>query len=434
MSKTFLPDSKSMRFLAGMTEAAIEASRVRPGDKVEAGLPANSLDYTLIRPGGRACYPAVWTQDYALTLATGFVTPEEMWNHLRLIAEAQNGSKERKLKSGAIIPPFAVPDHVLFNGKAVYFPGTYSSGSDQGGEPWGIVPPTNNQYDFVLIAFWLWQATGQTDFLRRHVGGISVIERLRKAFMVPHIEKETGMVYTDAKRRAVGFIFCDSIYMTGHLLFASLLRWRTAHHLAQLEEALGNSRKALLWRAAVALIPRNLASTFDDPERIGGWLMAATGIGRQPDVWGTIYALYLGLLDRKTAQAARREIVKALEEGTICHEGAVRHVPTNRDASLTSAWERTPTPYNTYQNGAYWHTPTGWLIAVLSKESPKWAMRIFKSMIAHLKREDFRKGGTYSAPWECFGKESTAQNNPVFLGSVVLPYGVLKKLAKSRKK
>ncbi len=423
-----------MRFLAGLTEATIEASRVRPGEQVDSAFPANSLGYTLIRPGGRTCYPAMWTQDFAVTLATGFVTPEEMWNHLRLVAAGQSGPKERKLKSGAIVPPFAVPDHVLFNGKAVYYPGTYSSGSDQGGEPWGIVPPSNNPYDFILIAYRLWQATSRTDFLRNKVRDISVIERLRKAFLFPRIDKATGLVYTDAKRRAVGFIFCDSIYMTGRLLFASLLRWRAAHHLAQLEEAMGNSRQARTWRSAVASIPRHLQPTFGDPKRIGGWLMAATEIGRQPDVWGTIYALYIGILDKKTAQAACLEIVKALEEGTIGYKGAIRHVPTNRDASPTSAWERTHVSNNTYQNGAYWHVPTGWLMAALMKESPHWARRIFKEMIAHLKREDFRKGTAYCAPWECFGKNGFAQNNPVFLGSVALPYGVLKEIAMPAKK
>jgi len=423
-----------MNFLAGLTEATVEASRVRPGERVESGYPANSLDNVLIRPGGRACYPAVWTQDFAVALATGLITREEMWNHLRLVAEAQNGPKERKLKSGAIVPPFAVPDHVLFNGKAVYYPGTYSSGSDQGGEPWGIVPPTSNQYDFTLIAYRLWQATKRTDFLRRKIHGISVIERLRKAFRVPRIDPATGLVSTDARRRAVGFLFYDSIYMTGHLFFASILRWRTARHLAQLEEALGYSRQACVWREAVASIPRNIQRTFGDPLRMGGWLMAATEVGRQPDVWGTIYALHLGILDRKTAVAARREIVKALEEGTIAYKGAVRHVPTNHDASPTTAWERTPSGHNTYQNGAYWHTPTGWLISVLSKESPRWARRVFKEMIAHLRQEDFRKGTEYCAPWECFGKDGLAQNNPVFLGSVAVPYGVLKTLAKPAKK
>ena len=426
MNKPTILDPASMRFFAGFTEASIEAARVRPGECVSRELPANTSGCTLIRPGGRACYPAVWTQDFAITLKTGFVTPREMADHLELIARAQNGARERRLKSGAVIPPFAIPDHVLFDGKAVFYPGTYSSGQDQGGERWGIVPPTNNHYDFILIAYRLWKAIGKASFLRKKVNGLALIERLRLAFGVPRIDEANGLVFTDEKRRAVGFIFCDSIYMTGHLLFASLLRWRAGQQLAELEAALGNSRRAEGWRESVATIPIHLSKTFDDPSRIGGWLMAATEIGRQPDVWGTIYALYLGLLKGKRAAAARAEILKALEEGTICHQGALRHVPTNHNASPNSAWERTHTPHNNYQNGAYWHTPAGWLIAVLTKESPAWARRIFKEMIGHFQAEDFRKGEDFHAPWECLGKDGKFRNNPLFIGSVAVPYGVLK--------
>ncbi len=428
MKKSNILDPASMRFFAGFTEASIEAARVRPGERVNRKLPANTSGCTLIRPGGRACYPAVWTQDFAITLETGFVSPEEMADHLGLIARAQNGAKERRLKSGAIIPPFAIPDHVLFNGKAVFYPGTYSSGQDQGGERWGIVPPTCNHYDFIMIAYRLWRATKSAGFLRKKVDGITLIERLRLAFQVPQADEASGLVFTDEKRRAVGFIFCDSIYMTGHLLFASLLRWRAGRQLAELEAALGNSRRAEALREAVATIPNHLAATFDEPARIGGWLMAATGIGRQPDVWGTIYALYLGLLKGKRAAAARAEILKALEEGTICYQGALRHVPTNHDASPNSAWERTHTPHNNYQNGAYWHTPTGWLIAVLAKEASAWARRVFKEMIGHFQEEDFRKGDAFHAPWECLGKNGLFRKNPLFLGSVAVPYGVLKQI------
>lgn len=419
-----------MAFLAGLTEASIEAARVYPGERAggEAEAPGNSLGRVLIRPGGRACYPAVWTQDFSMTLATGFVTPKEALDHLRLIARTQNGPAERRLASGAVVPPFAVPDHILFNGEPVYFPGTYSSGGDQGGEPWGLRPPVNNHFDFILIAHHVWSESGGGAFLCESVGGMPLIERLRAAFRAPEIDGATGLVRTAAERRAVGFIFCDSIYMTGHLLFASMLRWRAARQLADLERALGHEAEARALEAEAARMPPHFPRVFGDPERIGGWLAAATEVGRQPDVWGTIFALYSGILSGEPARAAMETVVRALEEGTILHEGAVRHVPADADASPASAWERTPTARNRYQNGAYWHTPTGWLIAVLAGPHPQWAARIFDAMIGHLRREDFRRGDGFGAPWECFGPEPEAAQNPVFLAAVALPYGVLRKL------
>lgn len=421
-----LLDSTSLTFLADLTRDCIEASRVRPGESVDAERPANSCGCTLVRPGGRACYPAVWVQDYALTLATGFVSVGEMRDHLLLVCRTQNGAQERRLERDAVIPPYAIPDHILFDGQAIFYPGTYASGIKQGGEPWGLLPPVNNHYDFVLMAHHLWLATRDVAFLREEVAGLAVIERLRRAFLAPQADGRTGLVHTRTANRAVGFIFCDSIYMTGSLLFASLLRWRAGQQLAELEDALGERARAVAWRATVASIPDQLETTFGEPGRIGGWLMAATGVGRQPDVWGTIYALHLGLLSGAAAVAARDQLVASLDAGSIAYEGALRHVPSDHDASPTSAWERTPTPLNTYQNGAYWHTPTGWAVSVLADYAPVWSKRLFDDMIGHLRREDFRKGPLYNAPWECIGREAKAYSNPLFLGSITVPYGVLR--------
>jgi hypothetical protein len=55
------------------------------------------------------------------------------------------------------------------------------------------------------------------------------------------------------------------------------------------------------------------------------------------------------------------------------------------DFSATSAWERSGSALNTYQNGAYWHTASGWLIEQLWKEDRKLALDVFSEMIAHLR-------------------------------------------------
>src|SRR5207248_4615278 len=83
-------DRDSMKFLKELTEAVVEASRVRPGESVGAS-PTNSTGCTLIRPGGRDCYPAFWIRDFAMSLDIGFVSYEEMLHALRLIAKTQNG-------------------------------------------------------------------------------------------------------------------------------------------------------------------------------------------------------------------------------------------------------------------------------------------------------------------------------------------------------
>jgi len=417
---------ENLEFLEGMAKDAVEAARVKPGERV-GDKPANSLGFVLLRPGGRDCYPAIWTQDFCMALESGFISAEEALNHFRLVASVQNGSEPRLLKSGAEIPPHAIPDHILFDGSPVFFPGTYSPGEDQGGEPWGLRPPVNSHYDFIAIAHYLWRSTGDCSFLDEEIKGKTAMERLELAFSVPDACEESGLVSIDASRRAVGFIFCDAIYMTGKHLFASLLRRRAALQLLEMATIVGwNDALCEKLGAVAKSIAKSIPGAFSEKERFGGWLLAATGVGRQPDVWGTIRAIYDDVLPQPRKEAAMQEILKAIAEGTILYKGAMRHVPTNCDASPDSAWERTNIKRNRYQNGAYWHTPTGWLVAILAQRNRELAERIFDEMCESLREGDFRKGPSFDAPLECLGPEPKASNNPLFLASVTTPYGVLK--------
>jgi hypothetical protein len=119
-------------------------------------------------------------------------------------------------------------------------------------------------------------------------------------------------------------------------------------------------------------------------------------------------------------------VAGAIHAGTITLEGAVRHIPTDADASASSAWDRVALgSVNTYQNGAYWHTPTGWLLSAIEKYEPVLARKLFEQFIAHLREQDFRRGPEFGAPWECFGRNGAARQNPVYMASVALPLGIL---------
>jgi hypothetical protein len=411
-------DTDDIKFLRELTRDVVQASRVKPGQSI-AGSPPNTMGHTLIRPGGRDCYPAMWVRDFSMSLDSGFITVEEAKQHLRLIASRQNGPRARKLKSGATIPPWAIPDHINFDGGAVFFPGTYSAGEDQGGEPFGLLPPADDHYEFIHIAHWIWQRTNDATFLDDVVDGLSLRDRLIRAFDVPRTDDATGgMVTTSATDRAVGFGFCDAIYLTGAILFASLLRYRAARELARLTAAKGDERNVFAMTAVT--LASHVARVFADPAG-SGWLLAATEIGRQPDVWGTLFALHLGVLAPEEARAARGAVIDAVRDGTITLEGAVRHVPA------TTNWEKVApgVAVGTYQNGAYWHTPTGWLIAALKKHQPVLARNVFVDYITHLRAQDFRKGPGFGAPWECFGPDGKARQNAVYMTSVALPLAVI---------
>jgi hypothetical protein len=412
---------EAIEFLRGMTRDVVQSARVAPGER-RGTSPTNSVGFTLICPGGH--YPAYWIRDFAMALESGFVTPEEMLNHLRLTARAQNGPAPRRLANGLIVPPFAIPDHINFDGGAVFYPGTMSSGDDQGNGAFGILPPVDDHYEFVHIAYRYYTATGSAHFLNERIGAMRLFDRLLAAFHAPRVDSDTGLVETGNADRAVGFGFYDTVQMTGKLLFPSVLRHRAAGQLAELSAALGDTESVASFRRIQDMIAANLGPTFADAPGLDGWLRASTGACAQADVWGTLFALHRRVLPESFAAAAERAVLRAANDGTITYLAAVRHVPTNLDFSKESAWERTAgVGVNTYQNGAFWHTPTGWLITTVARSDQALALDLFDRFLRHLREQDYRLGAGRQAPWECIGPTGYAQNG-VYMTSVALPLAV----------
>jgi len=411
-------------FLEATARAVLATCSVEPGAACgrsasgpdSCGSGVNTLGFRAITPGG---YPAVWIQDFTMNFSSGLLERAVGQNHLRLILQKQNGEEPKELGRGVIVPPHAIADHINLNGEPVFFPGTYDPCAHQDGA-WGFRPPTNNYYDVIWLAHLLAASGNARALLNEPVNGRTVYERLQLAFGVPETDSATQLVHTSEERRAVGFIFCDSIVMTGHLLMASLLRHRAVGHMAFFAKALGRDREAKAFTALAGRIARNILPVFGGDAGSGGWLKAATGISGQPDVWGSIYAIYRGIIKGDGKKRLLRTIVGALEqEGEIEFHGALRHVPVSLSASPASAWERTATPGNRYQNGAYWHTPVGWLLTTLQDDDVGHACVIRDRWLQHLKGEQGRV-------WECIGWGGEANQNPGFAPSITLPLGVLR--------
>ena len=76
---------------------------------------------------------------------------------------------------------------------------------------------------------------------------------------------------------------------------------------------------------------------------------------------------------------------------TIEYQGAVRHVPSDRYFSAEKCWESAVSAVNTYQSGAFWHTPTGWLVEALQETDPDLARQVARRFMRHLREGDFRR-------------------------------------------
>lgn len=233
-----------IEFLRDLTADVIKDSSVAPGSNGGGRWPlTNNCGFALITPG-KDTYTAFWIRDFSMAADSGLISDPGLLRHLMLICRSQNGNTEVQLAHGLHLPPWAIPDHINYNGRPSFFPGTYSSGNDQGDGTFGRRPPVDDHYEFIHIGYEYWCRTHTREFLFTPVNGVVVFQRFLNAFGSPEVEQGTGLVVTSEADRAVGFGFCDAEVHTGRLLFASLLRYRAAGELAELARVLGKKELA----------------------------------------------------------------------------------------------------------------------------------------------------------------------------------------------
>jgi hypothetical protein len=412
-----------LAFLTDMAKATLESSRVAPGAMV-GKIGPNTSGGTLIRPGGREDYPAFWIRDYAMSVECGIIPAEEQLHALRYTA-AHQVDKETSLPTGSVLPVGSIADHISFGGVPIFFPGILEDSEKQGGPQWGILPSLDDHFYFVRMAALYFKAAGSAEFLKEDINGKPLIDRLEAAYAMPPNDPGTGVVRVEEKNRGVNFGFFDCVTHTGDLFFASVLKYRAATDLAVLFDALGRAEQAKTYRDNAARLRDTLPKRFPADR---GILRASTGLSAQPDVWGTAFAVYVGALPPDVEKAACEGLATALKNGTIAWKGGIRHVPTDADFSKKGAWEKALAGKNTYQNGAYWDTPTGWVCFAVAKADPGAAKALAKDLVDELREGDFRKGEEFGSPWECFHPDKNHRQNPIYLASVTAPLDAFQRM------
>jgi len=414
-------EANDLVFLEQMVKDVMEASRIYPGQKISKDFGPNQTNGVLIRPGGRTSYPAFWIRDYAMSIETGYVSEKEQKHMLDLTASTQSDSLIRT-KWGTSIPKGSIADHIrIDDGKPIYFPGTYSF-ENQGDKKWGMQPPFCDQFFFIQMAYLYVKSFSKTTELSKKINGVKLINRLEQAYQMPPSHPQSKLVHVDDSNRGVDFGFRDAIYITGKLCYASLLKYQAANQMAYLFTKMGNKSKAYAYQQEAKLLNRSIISTFIDAR---GMLRASTGTSGQADVWATSLAINLGVLTGKSRLKAAQYLRDAYVKGELSQKGNIRHVVQSDDFSAISAWEKSVVPINTYQNGAYWGTPVGWVCQAIAYIDLPSAQKLAKEFIQELREGDFRKGDSFGSPWECFNDKLT--QNPVYLTSVAVPLIIFKK-------
>jgi hypothetical protein len=208
----------------------------------------------------------------------------------------------------------------------------------------------------------------------------------------------------------------------------SLLRWQAARELAELFSTSGKATEADFFRKQAAAIRLAIPTAFarEIPTTNGSngakevLLLSTTELGRKDDVWASAYAVWLGVLPPQLEKSVAQHLLSLYEAGGTVVQGQVRHLPPRGE--FGGYWEQALCERDTYQNGGFWATPTGWLIVALRKVSPAASDKVLSEYTEHLKRNRDR-----GAPWEWIQPAKNLRLNALYGSSVGLVVNCLSK-------
>ncbi|HBQ63589.1 MAG TPA: hypothetical protein DD727_01400 [Clostridiales bacterium] len=381
---------------------------------------------TLRVPSGDMKYHSFWVRDASMMASSGLIPPEEIRGWLRLIASAQNGMKNRILENGLQIPSWSIPDHINFDGKPVFYPGTYESGADQGAGHFGYYPPHDDAYYFIELAYQYLIQSGDQTIFQEQTDGVTLLERLEKACISCNIDPDSQLCCSKMPNYTVDWGFCDQIVKSGYLLFPSLLRRQAALQFAYIFTQLGDVVRTSYYLELAGKIKSGILQNLTEGN---GWFLSSTEICRQKDVWGTAFAVWTGLLEGDLLQRSLQVLAEAFKAGRAVAHGYVRQILEGEEAAAgKTAWEKTECPFNTYQNGGYWTTPSGWYIYALYQHDPELA----RLMIQQLKDHSCVHAAD-GAPYEWMSRDGSVVSGRMYGASATLPFVAVKRIAQEEK-
>jgi hypothetical protein len=272
----------------------------------------------------------------------------------------------------------------------------------------GRNPVADGSQFTVGVAWHTYQRTKSAELLSE------ILDPLIKAMGAVPRNPETRLVHitpgADWDRCPYGFT--DTARKQGDVLFCSLLYVQACRQLSGLLHSAGRGDESREWEQAGKLVVQSVRDVFWDPQV--GLFHAATVKCREHDVWGSAFAVYLGVADAQ--QSMRISTYFRTHYADLVQHGQIRHLPGG------VYWEE-GCARDTYQNGAYWATPAGWFVYTLDLTDPAMADRTVVDMVSH-----FRKFG--ACEW-IFGDQHKL---PHYLASAALPLAGIRAMLDRRQK
>ncbi len=331
-------------------------------------------------------YEAFWLRDYAYMLEGNIeaFTDRELKDACRFFV-------------GGIREDGAGVDCIRFDGTPIYKPGMGTMGEN----------PVADGSQFTVEVIWhTWRKTKDRALLQE------TIEPAIKTMKACPRNPQTGLVFIDPQKEydRCPYGFTDTVRKTGDELFSSLLFVQAADHLASMLKELNREEEAASWTKESERIAAQIRSVFWDEEI--GLFRAATVQCREPDIWGSAFAINLGIASEEQTHKIARYFKQHYPE--IVQRGQLRHTPggTYWEVARERDW---------YQNGGYWATPMGWFIVALDKIDPGLADRTILELVNAMHEQN--------APEWFFGDHVQL---PGYNASASLPLAGIRKVLENR--
>lgn len=307
-------------------------------------------------PDGVGNYKALWTRDsyYMVEYAGDLMDREEIKASIHYLL---NGQRE----DGCI------PDRVNKVGQPIYSPGAP-------GKPMADHALDNGPFMAMMVCSYVNQY-GDKDLFKE------VESKLRRG--LDHIYvKENGLVYNDPKNPQCVYGFTDIVKKTGYLLFSSLLYFKASLEMHNLCVKY-NCGNPSIYKRRYEYVRQSIYKLWNEDD---GMFWAADGDCKQIDIWGSAYAVAVGITSEEQTKRIASYLVAHYDETVM--NGQVRHL-----TSSDGAWEKLfhDCKEGTYQNGAYWATPLAWMIPVYEMGKPGLGKLTLEKVISDFQENDINE-------------------------------------------
>jgi hypothetical protein len=304
-------------------------------------------------PDGVGNYKSLWTRDfyYMVEYAGDLMDPNEIKASIYYLLKGQR-------EDGC------VPDRVNVAGQPVYSPGPP-------GKPMADHALDNGPFMALLVCSYVNQYPDETLFREVEL-------QLRRGLDHTTV-KESGLVYNNPKNPQCVYGFTDIVKKTGNLLFSSLLYYKANLEMYQLCKKYECGNPAI-YKQRYEYIRQSIYKLWNEDS---GMFWAADIDCKQIDIWGSAYAVEVGITSEKQTKRITAYLVDHYDETVM--KGQIRHL-TRSEGAWNNLFK--PCQEGTYQNGAYWATPLAWMIPVYARFKPSLAKDMLDEVLT-----DFQENG-----------------------------------------